>query len=86
MLHIKLKVVANKLPLGHHPGVRLKGQNSILSEHGQVPYQIKGNDEATWKDIFCPYSHPPLLRWGQNVKIFFSESSHGAYQINFILN
>ena len=39
------------------PRLGFKSQNSILSDHGQVPYQIKGNDEATWKDIFCPYAH-----------------------------
>ena len=47
-------------------------ENSTLSEHGHVLYQIKWNrDAATWKQIFCLLRPPPPPRpWvgskGQN--------------------
>ena len=44
--------------------------------------ELKGmTNAATCKHIFCPYTHPRSLGWDQRSKHFFSESSHGAYQI-----
>ena len=37
---------------------------------------------ATWKQIFCPQTHPQPCGWGQKVKPFiFWKLSHVAYQI-----
>ena len=36
---------------------------------------------ATWYQIFCPQTHPRPRGWGQKGQtIYFSESSHVAYQ------
>ena len=59
-----------------------KGENIFFSEYGHVTYQIKIKRNETYSKrqaIFCPYTHPWPLGWGQ--KFFFSESGHVAYQI-----
>ena len=64
--------------------VWLKGKN-FFSESSHVAYQIKGNGAKSTMQavIFCPYTHPRPLGWGQKVKAFFSESSHVAYQVKW---
>ena len=48
-----------------------KGQNSTISEHGHVSYQIKmqSGNVATWLQTFCPQPPPPPDLRGQKVKI-----------------
>ena len=65
---------AHMLPLHTHStcGVASKDQNMFFSEGSHVEYQIKGNGwSAPCKHIFCPYTHPPPLRWSQKVKTVF---------------
>ena len=46
-------------------GLGSKSQNSTLSEHGHVAYQIKGiMNTATWYQIFCRQTPPPPTPWG----------------------
>ena len=48
-----------------------------------LPIKLKGTAHVAQRNqIFCPHPHPRPLGWGQKVSVFFfSESSHGAYQI-----
>ena len=50
MLHITIKesrnFAADHPPLPPTLGLGSKGQNSTISEHGHVAYQIKGNHEC----------------------------------------
>ena len=54
-------------------------QNSCVSEHAQDSYQIKWNRKCSNKQAHILASHT-LNPWGE-VKTFFSESSHVAYQL-----
>ena len=46
--------------------------------------KLKGMTNAvTCKHIYCPYTHPRPLGRGQRSNIFFSKSSHVAYQMNW---
>ena len=59
-----------------------KGQMQLFQN--MIMFHIKLNaitNAATCKHIFCPYTHPRPLGWGQRSKQCFSESSHVAYQI-----
>ena len=55
MLHIKLNEIANAvtwsqifcLQTAATPGLGSKGQNSAISKHGHVAFQIKGNHECS---------------------------------------
>ena len=45
--------------------------------------KLKGMTSATTcKHIFCPHTHPRPLGGVKGKNMFFSESSHIAYQIN----
>ena len=57
-------------------------QNSTFSELGHVAFQIKWNHECSNMQAHILSLHAPSTTGvGSNVKIFFSESSHIAYQI-----
>ena len=44
--------------------------------------KLKGMEHrAPCKHIFCAYTHPWSMGWGQKVKTFFSENSDAAYQM-----
>ena len=44
--------------------------------------KLKGIEyRAPWKQIFCPYTHPRPLGWGQRSFFFFSESYNIAFKI-----
>ena len=64
------------------PRLGSKCQNETFSEHGYVAYQIKGNDKCRnmQAHILSLHTLGPF-GWGQNVRIFFSESSYVAYCI-----
>ena len=84
MLHIKLKGMEHQAPckpypvLTHtlHPQIWSKGLN-IFSESSQCAYQMK--DIEHHSSTCSVFTH--TLGWSQNVKTFFSESSHVAYKI-----
>ena len=60
----KFKYFACRRPSPLTLGLGSKGQNSTLSEHNHVAYQIKGiMNAATWYQIFCPQT-PPLPSLG----------------------
>ena len=68
------------------PGVDLGGgtKAKIKLFRNMVMLHIKLKptaQSATWKQIFCPQTHPRPHWWDQKVKTFFSESIHVAYQI-----
>ena len=57
------------------PAVELKGQTFFLKV---VMLKIKLKRIEHRKQIFCPYTHPRHLRWGQKVIFVFSESGNVA--------
>ena len=76
------KCFARRRPLPRPRGVGSKGQILFFSEHGHVAYQINEiANAATCNPIFCPYTHPRPLGWGQMSKLFFYSESKVAYQI-----
>ena len=63
-------------------GVWSKGQNIFFLEVVMLYIKLKGKEHrAPHKHIFCPYTHPLSLGWGQKVKSFFSESSPVPFKI-----
>ena len=60
----KLLPSGPKIPLPLTFGVGSRGQNSTVSEHGYVAYQIKGNLK-----IVLVILTPCPLGWGQKVKV-----------------
>ena len=73
-------MVVNNLPSDYpDPGVWLNSSFSVL---GRVAYQIKWNHEySNMQAYILPLHAPSTTGVGSNVKIFFPESSHIAYQI-----
>ena len=61
------------------PGVGSEGKNIFfLLKVVMLHIKLKGMEyRAPCKHIFCPYTHPQPLGWGQKVKTFF----YVAYQI-----
>ena len=51
-------------------GVGSKGQIRLFQKMVMLHIKLMGN-EATGKYIFCPYTHPRTLGWGQRSNIFF---------------
>ena len=67
-------MVANILPKDPltRPWGWAKGQNSTFTEHGHLAYQAKGNGECNnMEQIFCRYTYPRPLGWGQRSKYIF---------------
>ena len=96
MLHIKIigitkcsNKVANIFPAAPPPPththltLRSRGQNSILSEHGHVAYQIKWNHKIKQHDSkYFAHRHPNHLTFGSKGKnSIFSEHGHAANKI-----
>ena len=63
------------------PGPGSKGQNSTVSEHGYAAYQIKGNGYCSNIQEHILSLHAPRTPGGR--RLFFSESIHVAYSINW---
>ena len=59
-----------------------KDQNIVLLNVVMLQVKLKGMEyKATCKHIFCPYTHTQTPDEVKGQNIFFSESSHVAYQI-----
>ena len=91
-LHIKLngitcaatwlQIFYPKIPLHTHPTLGDRVKIQLFQNMVMLHIKLNGTTQAaTCKRILCPYTHPRPLEWGQRSKLFFSESSHVAYQV-----
>ena len=77
-----INMVANVLPSDPRPwtlGVDQKVKIQHFQNMVMLHIKLKGmSNAATCKRIFCPYTHPRPVGWGQR-SIFFPESIQVAY-------